>query len=476
VRGKIWAGILTPVVVLGGLGAYAWADAEGIVPGILTNTPEKYPPAPFLTAPPVTGAPVADSPVADLDGDTPIPTSAAVDSLAQKLRADPRTGESTNVAVFDYATGEYIGGLSPNDTQVPASTTKLLTAAAALHALGPDYTTKTTVTWDSKTATLTLVAGGDLMLAAGAGHHGIGHEGDLAAANGWAGLGDLAEQVAPALAPDNPGEVNVAVDDSAFPGPAWPEAWPDYARTEGYAAPVTGIAVNVARVDGTGYGKRYQDPSLAAANDFATALESAGLAVRDVAHGVSPADSVRVATVESAPLGVVTDYFLGVSDNTIAEVTARVLALETGQAVDPTGAAAATIAQLRGMGVDTAGLILLDGAGFSEDNRISPAHLATTIVASRTDPNASALVNYMALSGLEGTVTARYADTDAAGYLRAKTGSLTGVTTLTGVVTTVDGRVLAFAAMADGMPYGQARPKAAIDELVSALADCGCQE
>ena len=53
-------------------------------------------------------------------------------------------------------------------------------------------------------------------------------------------------------------------------------------------------------------------------------------------------------------------------------------------------------------------------------------------------------------------------------------GSLTGVTALTGVVTTADGRQLAFATLLDGMAYGQTRPQAAIDEFVDALAECGC--
>jgi D-alanyl-D-alanine carboxypeptidase/D-alanyl-D-alanine-endopeptidase (penicillin-binding protein 4) len=475
VRGKLWAGILTPVIVLGGVGAYAWADAEDIVPGVLTNAEEKLPPAPFLTAEPVAVASTGAVPVTDLSDSAPIPAASVVNDLATQLRSDARTGDSTNVAVVDYLTGEYVGGISPSDTQVPASTTKLLTAAAALHALGPDFTTKTTATWESSTATLTLVAGGDLMLASGTGHHGIGHEGELDEANGWAGLGDLAQLVRTALGSNAPATVNVAVDDSAFPGPAWPEAWPEYARANGYAAPVTGIAVNIARLAGDGYGARYDDPSLAAADDFATALTAEGFTVGTVAHAKSPAAASEVATVESAPLSIVTKYFLAVSDNTVAEVTGRILALETGNSVDPAGAATATVSQLRDMGVDTSGLVLFDGAGFSEDDRISPHHLTDTIVASRTDPNTQDLVNYLALGGLEGTVAGRYNDESAAGYVRAKTGSLTGVTTLAGIVTTADGRVLAFATMADGMPYGQTQPKAAIDDFVDALAECGCQ-
>jgi D-alanyl-D-alanine carboxypeptidase/D-alanyl-D-alanine-endopeptidase (penicillin-binding protein 4) len=475
VRSKVWAGILTPVVVLGGVGAYAWADANDIVPGVLTTEVAAGPPAPFITAEPVAAATAPPIAIEDLDPTAPLPSSAKVNALAKKLRDDDRTGKSTNVAVVDYLTGEYIGGISGDDGQVPASTTKLLTAAAALHALGPDSTTTTSVTWEPSTATLTLVAGGDMMLAAGEGHHGIGHEGELDQANGWAGLGDLSHLVREALGDAAAGEVNVVVDDSAFPGPAWPEEWPEYARTSGYAAPVTGLAVNVARIEGDGYGPRYDDPSLQAGKQFAAALEDDGFTVGDVTRAEDPTTADVIAEVESAPLSLVSEYLLAVSDNTISEVTGRVLALKTGAKVNPPGTASATIAQLRDMGVDTTGLALFDAAGFSENNRISPMHLATTVVASRTDPNTVDIVNYLPLGALEGTVAKRYIDTSAAGYVRAKTGSLTGVTTLAGIVTTADGRVLAFAALADGMPYGQAQPKAAIDEFVEALSDCGCQ-
>jgi len=464
-----------PVVVLGAAAAYAWADAADLVPGVFTSTPQKLPPAPFITAAGAVASPGPTGPVADLFTDAPLPNSTTVNALAKALRGDERTGDSTNVAVLDYMTGEAVGGISASDGQVPASTMKLLTATAALHALGPDFTTTTDVTWDAASRTLTLIAGGDLMLAAGEGHRGVGREGELDRANGWAGMGDLATLVESVLGASAPAKVNVAVDDTSFPGPSWPDAWPEYARVNGYAAPVTGLAVNVARVQGQGYGDRYQDPSLSAARDFGAALEAKGFAVGTIEHADNSADAPIVASVESAPLSAVTDYFLGVSDNTIAEVVARVLAKETGQAVNPLGAAAATIIQLRDMGVDTTGMAIFDGAGFSENNQISPLQLASTIVQSRTDPNTSDVIEYLPLGGLEGTVGARYADTDAAGYLRAKTGSLTGVTTMAGVITTADGRVLAFAAMADGMPYGQSQPKAAIDGFVAALADCGCQ-
>lgn len=464
-RGRGWVTLATGVAVAALVGAYAWADATDRVPGVLTDQPVAISPAPFLSAAPV-------SPASALEGvwwshEAPMPSASEIQAIAEAVRDDARTGSSTNVAVVDLVTGEVLADLDGADTQVPASTTKLLTAVAALAALGPDFATETTATWSD--GQLTLVAGGDMMLAAGP-----GHGGDRAEANGWAGLADLAAQVVESV--ESGAAVEVVVDDSDFPGPAVNPEWPDYAPRLGYAAGVSGLAVNIAKVEDELYAQRHPDPSLAAGDDFARALTDAGLEVTDVRRGDSPDDAVQVAAVESAPLALVVEHFMHVSDNTIAENVGRVLARETGRPATPTGAAEATVAALEDLGVDVADLRLYDSAGFSVRNRIAPFHLTGALRAALDDPGARDVLNYLPVAGIEGTVAERYGQSNAAGVMRAKTGSLTGVTSLAGIVSTADGRVLAFAILADGMPYGQDRPRAAFDEFLQALTECGCDQ
>ncbi|GIG53755.1 D-alanyl-D-alanine carboxypeptidase/D-alanyl-D-alanine-endopeptidase [Demequina activiva] len=469
-RGKVLAGILVPAVVIVGAGGYAWADAQDIVPGWITAAPVPVAPAPFLTAVPVEPSPAPASAVSLVTADAPVPSASVVQSLAAEVRADERTGESTNVSVVDALTGEVYADVDAAEVQVPASTTKVLTAVGAVADLGPDHRMTTAVTWDPSGRVLTLVAGGDMLLAADAGHGGAGED-----ANGWAGMGDLARDVVETLGDGVSGEVELRVDDSAFAGPAVNPDWPQYALDLGYVAPASGLAVNIARMTDEHYAQRFDDPSLAAGDVLASRLSEAGLSVGEPERGVSPASAVEVAAVQGAPLSEVAYLLLRDSDNTIAEIVGRVHALETGRATTPTGAAAATIAGLASIGAPVDGLVLNDGAGFSEDNRIAPAHLTGAIVAGLAAEPTEDLLDWLPVGGLEGTVASRYADTDAAGALRAKTGSLTGVTALAGTVQTADGRLLAFAVLADGMPYGQERPRAAMDELVLALAGCGCE-
>lgn len=471
-RGRTKAWIIAPTLVVVAAGIYAVGDAYDYFPGILTTEPELPAPAPFLSAGEVSAAAVPAAAVLPTTADAPLPSADIVQALAEQVRADSRTGSSTNVSVVDVLTGEVLADVDADDTQVPASTTKLLTGVAAVADLGPDYRMTTQVTWDEASRTVTLVAGGDMMLAADAGHYGAGAD-----ANGWAGLGDLADAVVVAV-PDvvDGAAVNVAVDDSIFEGPAVNPEWPAYAFDQGYVGAATGVAVDVGRTDDEHYSTRHKDPSLAAARDFAAVLEARGVTTGSgVERAASPAGATAIASVEGAPLSEVVHVVERDSDNTIAEIVGRVHALETGRPTTPAGASEAMLAGLESIGVDTDGLVIRDGAGFSVNNRISPKHLVDTIIAALNAEPTADLLDWLPVGGLEGTVGGRYESEPAAGAVRAKTGSLTGVTTLAGTIQTAEGRLLAFAIMADGMPYGPSAPRDAFDEMVNALAECGCE-
>lgn len=478
-RTRVIAGIVVPVVVLAGGAGYVWADAYDHVPGWVTVAVEPEPPAPFLSAAAVEPAPAPGTTLAALmDPSAPVPSASAVQALAQALRDDSRTGASTNVSVIDLITGEVLADVDASDGQVPASTTKLLTGIAAVAGLGPDFQIPTVARYDATRGEVALVAGGDMMLAADAGSKGdtsstgAAWGGDMPAV-GYAGLGDLADQVAAALAAEGVGSVKVVVDTAAFPGPAYPLEWPAYARTSGYAAPVTGLAVNVGKLTDDLYAPRANDPAAAAGDIFAERLTERGITAARAGTRLN-ATGIEVGAVLSAPLADQVAFMIHASDNTIAEVLSRVLSINMGYAGTPDAAAYAIIEQLAGLGVDTTGLSLYDGAGFSTRNRIPPRVLTEATRQAALNERTEGVFEWLAVAGLSGTLTDRFISTPGAGVMRAKTGSLTGVTSLAGVVMTADGRPLLFAALADGMPYGPVAPRQAVDEFVDALAQCGC--
>lgn len=466
-RGVI-AGFTVPLVLLAGAGGYAWADAEDLVPGFITKEPTPPVPAPFLSATNVAPAAGSGVPLDQVGDGAPMPDATAVQALAQALRDDPRTGRSTNIAVVDLATGQILASVDGNNPQVPASNTKILTTVAAVHTLGPDFRLVTQAKFDPSTGVVTLVGGGDMMLAEGRGHLGEGPT-----ANGWAGMADLADEAVEALTAAGFSQVTVMVDDTAFPGPAIPAAWPDYVIPQGYGAPVTGLAVNVGRRAPEVYAQRWPDPSAHAGEVFAQRLVETGVQATYGGKGAAgPAPTI--ASVESAPLWRIAELINHESDNTVAEMLSRVLALQTGLPATPQGAVQAITASLESLGVDTTGLVLYDGAGYSNRNQISPLQLTQAMQLTLQDPNTNQFLQWLPMGSMEGTVRGRFAETPAAGLLRAKTGSLTGVTSIAGVMQTADGRVLLFAILADGMPPGQERPRTAIDEFIASLAQCGC--
>lgn len=478
-RKGVIAGIVVPVVLLTAGGGYVWADAEDLVPGWVTTASEPDQPAPFLTASPVEPSPAPGTPIAALmDPEAPVPQASAVQALAQARRDDARTGASTNVSVIDLVTGETLADLGASEGQVPASTTKLLTGIAAVAGLGPDFRIPTVAKYDAARGEVAIVAGGDMMLAPGEGTGGDNPDtdatwgGDMAAV-GYAGLGDLADQVADALEAQGVTSVRVVVDTALFPGPAYPYEWPSYALQRGYAAPVTGLAVNVGKLTDEEYAKRAADPAAAAADIFAQRLTDRGVtATRGGAR--ANAGGEQVGKVESAPLADVVAYMLHASDNTIAEVLSRVLSIQQGFAGTPSASTYAVEQQIEALGVDISGLDLYDGAGFSTRNRIPPRVLTESLRQAALHDATREVFGWLAEAGLSGTLSNRYVSAPGAGVVRGKTGSLTGVTSLAGVVITADGRPLLFAAMADEMPYGPDAPRNAVDEFVNALAQCGC--
>lgn len=458
--------VAAALVVAGG---YAWADVHDFVPGILTIGPEPAPPAPFPTAPGAVLGTVPSSVVSTLDPEAPVPSSAQLQAAVDAVVADPALGPSVGVIITDALSGEVLASSTAATPRVPASIQKLFTAAAALSTLDPDAVLTTTATQPAP-GRLTLVGAGDMMLAAG--------EGDPTAVNGRAGLDDLAAQVAESLRLTGGTTVRLTLDDTLFTGSST-GPWADDIPGLGFAAPVAAVAVDTGRLSEGEYAPRTDDPAMAAARTFAAALGQHGVTVEgEPTRGASGAADVVLGSVDSAPLGQVVEYFLHTSDNTITEVVARLVAIEAGLPASFDGSTQAVVQQVEQLGVDTEGLTLADASGLGDGSRASATTLSEllTVMTSRSHPELRTVMTGMPVAALDGTLHDRFVQTDAAGLVRAKTGSLPGVTSLAGNLLTDDGRELLFVVMADQTPGpGQWGARAAIDSFVAGLTDCGCR-
>jgi D-alanyl-D-alanine carboxypeptidase/D-alanyl-D-alanine-endopeptidase (penicillin-binding protein 4) len=218
---------------------------------------------------------------------------------------------------------------------------------------------------------------------------------------------------------------------------------------------------------------------LAAAAAFAVMLASNGIDVSsEPVRGHAGAGATVLAAARSAPLSDIVEHMLAVSDNDEAEVLARHLARAAGRPATSESGEQAIIQALTGLGVDVVGLAVLDGSGLARGSAVPPEVLTATlrVAGGSTHPHLRPVLTGLPVAGFTGTLDERFdspAATDGVGLIRAKTGSLTGVSSLAGTVVARDGTAYAFAMMADDVPNAVAA-RSALDDAAAALARCGC--
>jgi D-alanyl-D-alanine carboxypeptidase/D-alanyl-D-alanine-endopeptidase (penicillin-binding protein 4) len=402
-----------------------------------------------------------------------VPDPAALAAAVGPVLADPAVGPAVSASVVDALTGQVLFETEPATGREPASVAKLLTAAAVLHRLGPDHVVPTRAVTGAAPGEVVLVAGGDVLLSAGAG--------DPLAAPGRAGLADLADATAAALAGQGVTTVTVTVDDRAFAGVGTGEALgPGVSAADvsnGFVAPFTAVAVDAGRLRAGATAPRQADPGLGAAQAFADRLAERGLAVtRPPVRSAAPAGASVLGEVVSAPLAEVVGYVLATSDNTAADALARLVAVDLGRPATFAGSGAAVLEAVAALGVPTAGLRLADGSGLSDGSVLTAPALTgvLALAASPEHPELRPLYADLPVAGLTGTLGGRFeAAGSALGLVRAKTGSLRGTSALAGSVLDADGRLLLFAVLADRTPStGGARD--VLDRFAATTAACGC--
>jgi D-alanyl-D-alanine carboxypeptidase/D-alanyl-D-alanine-endopeptidase (penicillin-binding protein 4) len=395
----------------------------------------------------------------------------AVLRRVDRLLHDSALGPSVHAVVAPLASpNEPWSTVDPNAAATPASTLKLWTAAATLDALEPDVRLSTSVVWDESSHTLVIVGGGDATLLSG-----------TAGGEGAASLTSLAHRTTHALDTDDlsAGDERVTLDydTSLFTGPDASPGWEPTYVTSGVIAPVTALMVDQGMVDPPSLA-RYPDPAAAAADEFADLLRDQGVTVRDHHDSVTAArdypSAEEIASVSSAPIGEMVEQMLRNSDNQIAEALGRLAAGEAGLPRSFAGAAKAVVAAADARGVDTTRARVVDASGLSRHDRFSATGLAAALHFAAEEPALSPILSGLAVAGFNGTLADRFQSgisADGAGVVRAKTGTLTGISAEAGVTTTCDGVLVSFAFVADRVADTEAA-RAVLDEAAATLATC----
>ncbi|MGA9275376.1 D-alanyl-D-alanine carboxypeptidase/D-alanyl-D-alanine-endopeptidase, partial [Ilumatobacter sp.] len=314
--------------------------------------------------------------------------------------------------------GTEVVASNPDLPVIPASTQKLLVAAAALDVLGPDHTFTTSVAVPPFSEGIVegdvyLIGGGDPLLTSG--DYPVGEE-DVLPVTTPTPFEVLADELVQAGVTRIRG--SVVGDGSRYDDEFVVDGWGEGIAFND-AGPYDALLVNDARVGGQS--GREADPNEGAAREFVRLLEDRGIGVDNGwVSGPAVPDTPVVATVESVPLSDVVAEMLLTSDNNTAEMLVKEMGVATAETGTRAAGLEAMSASLEAQGVPTDGLVLRDGSGLSTDNRVTCAAILKVLQLGQGGPIDAGLP----IASVSGTLADEFLDGPMVGRLRAKTGTL----------------------------------------------------
>jgi D-alanyl-D-alanine carboxypeptidase/D-alanyl-D-alanine-endopeptidase (penicillin-binding protein 4) len=367
------------------------------------------------------------------------------------LRAHGLDGGGTGVTIVDLATGQVAYRYHAWKRFAPASNEKLFTTVAALATLRPGFRYETTLNGDGARSGTTY--NGDVYL--------VG-SGDPTLTSG--GLDTLAKRLQESGVRHITGRIlgDETIFDRMRFGPQWKSS---FYGTE--SPPLSGLTVN-RNTAPNGHMEPY--PALSAARLMRQALIQHGITVGGIAAtGKAPFGSPELASVSSRPLWRILRTMDRYSDNFMAEMVIKAVgALGGGSGSTAAGLKVARAVLQQTIGADATTLHLVDGSGLSSANRATSSALAELLARTASDPTIGpALRQALAQAGVNGTLEDR---PTGSGRVLAKTGTLDGVSSLSGYATTLGGTRYAFSILMNGSSLSDWQAHEAQDAIAGLLA------
>jgi serine-type D-Ala-D-Ala carboxypeptidase/endopeptidase (penicillin-binding protein 4) len=350
-------------------------------------------------------------------------------------------GGASGLLVVEAETGKVVCAGAPGRPRSLASNMKLFTTATVLSRLGPETRIPTRVFSDGKVdangvlhGSLYLKGGGDPALGTPSFYDGYlaGLGTDLFALTPQVEAAGIESVTGRLYADDTIFDRLRGVADSGY-------------ATSSYIGPLSGLDFNSGFRGATSSSGFSSDPAKLAASKLARSLQGAGVHLpAQIARRATPDNAEQVAVVRSPTLTRIVNTTDVYSDNFFAEMLVKLLGARLGSE-GTTAAGAAVVedfARAHGSGVHA-----VDGSGLTRSNRASPRQVVNLLLAMRQDPAGEDFIQDLALAGKEGTVDERMHGTAAYGRCRTKTGTLTGVSNLSGYCFDRSGRIMVFSVL-----------------------------
>lgn len=398
--------------------------------------------------------PAADeSPDRSEDAEGPDPPS--LEERIAGLLADPAVrGRQVGLLVTDRS-GKPVASHHADRALLPASTEKLPVAAAALHALGPDFRYETQARATAPVRADGVLDGSVVLVGSGDPALGTPEFGRARPDRPRTPLEGIADQIVDAGVRRITG--GVLGDPGAFPNEPFAPGWPDRYVEQDNTTPVSGLTIDAGRrlfrEGGRLASEVSSEPASTAAVRLHGLLVERGVSIDGGAAGTSrpPESPTVLARASSPPLTEMLRYTLRRSDNHFADAIFRTIGRVMADDASWGGGARGTQQALSRLDLRHQPDVLADGSGLSRHNRLSPSFLVELDVAMHESTLARQWHELMAVAGDSGTLRRRLRGTPAEGRLRGKTGSLSDVRALSGVVVGPDGDRYHFAVLGNGL-------------------------
>lgn len=406
---------------------------------------------------------------------------------------------SVGIKVVSPATNETLYELNADMLFMPASNEKLFTSGAALVELGKDFEFHTRVSLDTTSSRIFVKGAGDPLLSTydldslarnimekvrpdctytlvG----GVSYFDDLSWGKGWM-WDDEGESDCMAISPLSvnsnaitlqlrPGKLEDAPV-RVFTDPATNYVSVENAATTPVDTPVVPILVsrkwrdrsNIITVTGQmlhrdSLSERHLSiwqPERYLLTLLSERLQQLGVKVNGIEVDTAVTSSWALTEVTHRLDSVIT-YMNKVSDNLSAENVLKTLSAERNGSPGTAESGTSLVKRyLATVGIDTTKLVMVDGSGVSRYNLTSPGIITQLLVAMYKHSDVfDVFYHSLPIAGVDGSLSGRMKNTKAEGNLRAKTGTLSSATSLSGYVRTADGEMLAFSILMNNFPSG----------------------
>jgi serine-type D-Ala-D-Ala carboxypeptidase/endopeptidase (penicillin-binding protein 4) len=385
---------------------------------------------------------------APLSGPAPVRTS--LRPFADSLIGDPMFRSANwGALIVDPLSHDTLYSRNAGKLFMPASNQKLLTGATALTQLGPDFRFVTRFATNGPTRDSTL--DGDLIVI---GRGDPTFSDSMRAGDYRNAFRDMADSLVKHGIRRIHGSLRRGGD--AFPDSTYGYGW----QIDDLSTPSGAVIDELFLNEGLLPGKRVRangdsvagmvvirDPAAAFLGALSAALAERRIILDGSVDSRVPLPDtglLPIFALRSAPLSAILARMAKPSQNQIAEILFKTLALEkTGVGTADSGRRVVE-RQLTAWGALPDGFAVRDGSGMSRHDYVTPETIVRILDAMRTGPNFSVWYDALPIAGVDGTIGGRMKGTPAQTNVHAKTGTLDKTRSLSGYVTTADGRMLIF--------------------------------